>query len=208
MTGINAGCGHAASLPTFRERRAGILRLLIVYATVHGQTRKVSEFLAGHLGKGVHKVELHQAENVPAGLDPADFDAVVLTSPLRMGAYRRSVVAFAARHRAALARVPSAFVTVSLSVLNTRDPERARAAHERYLAGFVNKTGWRPVVVHKAAGSLDYTRYTLPTRWIMLLIARIVGKSTDTSRDHEYTDWDDLARFADAFAASAVTAGN
>jgi len=36
---------------------------------------------------------------------------------------------------------------------------------------------------------------------VMKWIAGKAGGSTDTSRDHEYTDWDALGRFAAEFAA-------
>lgn len=34
----------------------------------------------------------------------------------------------------------------------------------------------------------------------MRAIASVAGGDTDTARDYEYTDWDAVARFADAFA--------
>jgi menaquinone-dependent protoporphyrinogen oxidase len=36
----------------------------------------------------------------------------------------------------------------------------------------------------------------------MKLIAKQQGGDTDTSHDHEYTDWDDLTRFVDEFLAA------
>jgi menaquinone-dependent protoporphyrinogen oxidase len=34
----------------------------------------------------------------------------------------------------------------------------------------------------------------------MKRIATMAGRDTDTSRDYEYTDWDEVARFAEEFA--------
>jgi hypothetical protein len=36
----------------------------------------------------------------------------------------------------------------------------------------------------------------------MKLIAKQQGGDTDTSHDHEYTDWDDLTRFVEEFVAA------
>jgi len=50
------------------------------------------------------------------------------------------------------------------------------------------------------AGALPYTRYHFFLRWVMKRIATMAGRDTDTSRDYEYTDWDEVARFAEEFA--------
>jgi menaquinone-dependent protoporphyrinogen oxidase len=52
------------------------------------------------------------------------------------------------------------------------------------------------------AGRLAYTQYGFFKRWIMRAIARREGGSTDTTRDHEYTDWDAVTRFADEVVAA------
>jgi menaquinone-dependent protoporphyrinogen oxidase len=54
------------------------------------------------------------------------------------------------------------------------------------------------------AGALLYTQYGLLKRFIMKLIVKRQGGSTDTSVDHEYTDWAALQRFVDEFMTSAV----
>ena len=48
-----------------------------------------------------------------------------------------------------------------------------------------------------AVGRLwPHTRYNPFLRFMMRLIASATGGSTDTSRDHEYTDWAAVDRFA------------
>ena len=46
------------------------------------------------------------------------------------------------------------------------------------------------------AGALRYSRYGWLKRRLMRSIARREGGDTDTSRDHVYTDWDAVDRFA------------
>jgi menaquinone-dependent protoporphyrinogen oxidase len=55
-------------------------------------------------------------------------------------------------------------------------------------------------------GALLYRQYGLLKRYMMKRIVRDKpgGLSTDTSRDHEYTDWDDVNRFAEDFLARLV----
>jgi menaquinone-dependent protoporphyrinogen oxidase len=54
--------------------------------------------------------------------------------------------------------------------------------------------------VHPVAGALLYRQYGVLVRMMMRLIAGRVGASTDTSRDHDYTDWDAVDRYADEVA--------
>jgi menaquinone-dependent protoporphyrinogen oxidase len=56
------------------------------------------------------------------------------------------------------------------------------------------------------AGRLAYTQYGILTRLLMTWIARRQGGPTDTSRDHELTNWDEVARLADTVAGT-ITAG-
>jgi menaquinone-dependent protoporphyrinogen oxidase len=64
---------------------------------------------------------------------------------------------------------------------------------------FVKDTGWTPTVTKSVAGALMYTRYNWIKRFVMKRIAQKAGGDTDTSRDYEYTDWNDLRAFAGQF---------
>ena len=56
------------------------------------------------------------------------------------------------------------------------------------------------------AGALPYTQYNWLTRWMMRRIVARAHGDVDTSRDYEYTDWEDLRSFAGEFARRIVTA--
>jgi menaquinone-dependent protoporphyrinogen oxidase len=68
---------------------------------------------------------------------------------------------------------------------------RARSAADvqRVVDSFLADTGWHPSKVHAAAGALMYSKYNFLIRFIMRAIARKEGANTDTSQDHEFTDW-------------------
>jgi menaquinone-dependent protoporphyrinogen oxidase len=61
---------------------------------------------------------------------------------------------------------------------------------------FVAIAGWRPTAVKFVAGALPYTHYGWLRRLVMKRIVAKAGGDTDTSRDFEYTDWNDLRHFA------------
>jgi menaquinone-dependent protoporphyrinogen oxidase len=64
---------------------------------------------------------------------------------------------------------------------------------------FLRSTNWQPSLVENVAGALRYTKYHVIKRWIMKELARRAGGDTDTSRDHEYTNWAGLRAFAGRF---------
>ena len=59
---------------------------------------------------------------------------------------------------------------------------------------------WQPDERKLVAGALPYTRYNWVKRWVMRRIVSKAGGDLDTSRDYEYTDWDDVKAFAVKFA--------
>jgi menaquinone-dependent protoporphyrinogen oxidase len=70
----------------------------------------------------------------------------------------------------------------------------------RRMKAFCDAAGWAPELTASFAGAVTYTQYNPLLRWMMRRISRREGGSTDTSRDHEYTDWAQVATFATAFA--------
>ena len=60
------------------------------------------------------------------------------------------------------------------------------------------------MVTKPVAGALPYTRYNWFIRRVMKRIAAKAGGDTDTTRDYEYTDWQDLRSFAEQFGVLAA----
>ncbi|MNC94612.1 Protoporphyrinogen IX dehydrogenase [menaquinone] [compost metagenome] len=57
------------------------------------------------------------------------------------------------------------------------------------------------------AGALPYSKYNWVKRWMMRRIVAKAGGDTDTSRDYEYTDWNDLRAFAKEFIQQSKRVG-
>ena len=76
--------------------------------------------------------------------------------------------------------------------------DQAHAEAERAIEKFFAATGFRANSHKAVADALRYTQYNWLVRLVMKHISKTEGVSTDTSRDHEYTDWIDLDRFIDA----------
>ena len=167
------------------------MRILLAFASSHGQTRDIASAMAARIESHGHTVELADAA---AGLPgPSGFDAVVLGSRIQYGRHAPAIEAYARAHRLALAALPSAFFSVSMSAAQ----HGAGPDPNGYLERFFTITGWRPACVTVFGGALKYRQYGWVLRQVMRLIARRGGHATDTSRDHHYTDWAAVARFAD-----------
>jgi len=65
---------------------------------------------------------------------------------------------------------------------------------------FLAETGFQPDLSACIAGTIKYTRYNVILRWYMKRASRMNVGSTDTTRDHEYTNWEQVAAFARQFA--------
>jgi menaquinone-dependent protoporphyrinogen oxidase len=169
-------------------------KILIAYGTTEGHTARIAECIADVIRSQGHEadvLDLKQSGN--ALMDP--YDAAIVGGSIHMGKHDEHVRNFVRRNRAALERLPSAFFSVSLAAHG--DMENARA----YVESFQQETGWRPAQVGFFGGALLYRQYGFLKR---LMMKRIVHSkpgnlSLDTSRDHEYTEWDEVKRFAEDF---------
>ena len=183
------------------------MKAAILFATREGQTRRVAERIADRLrkaGVAADTVDLVASPRVTL----SDYALVCVASSVHIGKHERSAVEFVKRHRAELERTSNVFVSVSLSEAGVEDlsrpeDERRRSADDvrRMIDDFVKETGWRPARVFPVAGALAYTRYNRLLRFVMKRIARKAGGPTDTSRDHELTDWTAVDRFAATLAS-------
>jgi menaquinone-dependent protoporphyrinogen oxidase len=177
------------------------MKLLLVYGTSEGQTEKISRFVADRLVRQGHQTLVINAIEPTSAADPRDFDAVMIAASLHAGRYQSAVIHYVREHLGAIDARPNAFLSVSLAAAG--DDEDDIEGLKKCVASFTHETGWTPKWMHHVAGAFRYTSYDFLKRWAMKYIAYRKGAPTDTSRDYELTDWDDLGRFADSFAREA-----
>jgi menaquinone-dependent protoporphyrinogen oxidase len=174
------------------------MRLLVVYATTDGQTRKIARFAADRLAGQGHGVELLNADDAE-GLDLARFDAAILAGSLHAGGFQRSLRRFAAASRDALAAMPTLFLAVSLSAAGT-DPDDWEGLR-LCLEEFREDTGWTPGRIEHVAGAFRFTEYDFFRAWAMRRIAEHKGEKVEPGKDKEYTDWAALILALDGWLA-------
>jgi menaquinone-dependent protoporphyrinogen oxidase len=171
-------------------------RILILYGSTHGQTAKVAARMAETLRRRSLAVDVIEAGTKACW--PDGYDGIIVAASVHAGGYQKPVRRWVASCAGALNRKPTAFVSVCLGILQ-KDPKVQKelaAIAERFTA----KSGWKPGVVKPVAGALQYTRYNWFLRRMMKRIVQKAGGDTDTTRDYEYTDWNDLRAFAEEFA--------
>jgi len=171
-------------------------RILILYGTTEGQTLRIAESIRETLIARGDPVDVVEAGRT--GPNPSEYAGIVVAASVHGGRYQRHVRSWVRRNVYALGNKPTAFVSVSLGVL------QQEAAVQREVQAIVNRfllsTGWRPTITKNVAGALMYRQYGWLKRWIMKRISAKAGGETDTSRNWVYTDWNDVRVFAEQFA--------
>jgi len=185
----------------------------IFYATREGQTRKVAERIGHALEAHGVEAHLYDVRDSPGPIDWTRYSMVWVAGSVHAGHHEREIVRFARRYREELRGRRAVFVSVTLSEAGAEDihapsERRKQCARDarRMIDAFVKQTGWKPACSFPVAGALAYTRYNWLIRRIMARIARQQGASTDTSVDHEFTNWPLLERYvADVVAVTRVS---
>ncbi len=171
------------------------MRILILYGTSEGQTRKIARFMQEVLQKKGHETVIADSSMDPP--TPANFNAIMIGSSVHMHKYHNDVKQYVIENLNTLNQMPGAFFSVSMAAASDIEAEH-REVH-RIAMEFLAKTGWTPHEVIQMAGALKYTQYDYFKRLIMRMIAKKQGEDTDTSSDYEYTDWKAVKKFASRF---------
>lgn len=157
--------------------------VLVLFATSEGHTARVAERIAAHLRARGHRVDVAPAAT-PAGI--SGYAGVIVGASVHYGHHP----AWLARllRRQDLCGVRTAFFSVSLG------------AKAEYAARFLRRARWQPDRVAVFSGALLYSKYGPLKRRVVRAFAALAGHDTDTTRDHEYTDWKTVERFAGEFS--------
>lgn len=178
--------------------------VLIVHESTHGHTTKIAEKIAEHIraaNLGAHVDHSGEA----TGLSLGAFAAVVIGGSIHGGAHvQPKLLQFVKDHRAILQIVPTSFFVVCKDA--ARDGMHARERVAKYFEEFERDTGLVPARVAAFGDELHYTEYGPLEKLAVRISAKMHGEPTDTSRDHDLTDWESVAAFARVLAEDARVA--
>ena len=176
-----------------------MVSILVCYGTGEGQTATVADRIVDVLTGRGHDATAVRADDLPSAVDLEAFDAVLVGASVHMGTHQQSVRTFVIEHREQLAARPTGFFQLSMSSAVADESRQAEAAG--YVETFLEDTDWHPDRIARFGGALRYSKYGFLKRLVMKRIAKTATGDTDTSRDYEYTDWDEVETFAADFAS-------
>lgn len=168
----------------------------IVHASREGQSLRIAQTIGEVLTADGHRVEVSPADPFP-GI--ADADGVVVVASIHVGRHPASLVRAVRAHRAVLERMPSAFLSVCLAAAGEGAEHRAQA--DAYVQAFLRRTQWHPTLSGTVAGALRFGRYGFLTGRVMRAIERREALPGPPGQEREFTDWNDVRAFAEAFSA-------
>lgn len=174
----------------------------VLFASSEGQTALIAIRLAAvlHYEHGLDSQAIDVSTPEAQSIDWSRVRGALVGASLHAGRHQKSAARFVHAHAADLNAVPSAFFSVSLSAASNHRHEVEEA--ERIARAFPAAHGWRPSIVLSVAGRLAYREYNFLTRYVIKRIAKKEGGPTDTSRDHELTNWADVEHLGREMAAA------
>lgn len=178
-------------------------RILVAYATTtEGQSVRIARHLAETLRAEAVSVDVVDCAAVPRGLRIDAYDGALLGGGVRGGRYPRALLRLLRRQREALSRTPWAFFSVCLTIVSTREQDRAAARElPRRVLGAERL---EPGDVAVFPGALRFSGHSRLGGRILFEINKRYLDATDMKEDWEYTDWDEVADFARRFLASVT----
>ena len=130
--------------------------ILVAYATTYGSTQEVAQSVAETLRGCGLEIEVQPAGKVK---DLSGYRAMVLGAPLYMFRWHADARRFLARHRAALAALPTAIF--ALGPFHNKEDEMT-SAHEQLDKELAKYPWFKPAVVEVFAGKFDPASLRFP----------------------------------------------
>jgi len=170
-----------------------ISRIIIIYSSVDGQTKKICKHIRESLIVNNHSVEIFSIDNLPYTIDQiSKFDKIVIASSIRYGKHNEHIVKFIQDNFEFLNSKKTAFLSVNLVA---RKKEKSKPDTNPYVAKFLNSIKWKPTICTVFAGKLNYKLYPFRDRIMIKLIMLMTKGPTDSKTEIEYTDWNDVDKF-------------
>lgn len=170
------------------------MKVLVIYASVEGQTAKIAGFVADEISGMGHEVGLVNADDsVEISLDGVE--AVVLAGSVHQRRHTRNFEAMLSAQAADLKEIRTLLLSVSL---NAAFPEGFDEAQE-YVDEMLMRTGLAPDKTILVGGALRTAKYDY---FAMQVVRHVVMRNRpfDPAQTvHEFTDWDAVANEVRAF---------
>lgn len=176
--------------------------IALIYSSKYGQTRKIATFMRDRLLSEGFKVSLDCIDDGHTQKLSPLVDAVIVGAPVYREKFSKPLLSWINSRSADLAKRPSAFYSVSLNAADER--VECRVGDQRVLTRFLDRVNWEPTFVASFAGAIKFTQYNWFIRFILKRISASAGGPTDTTKDHELTDWRIIEKFLKDFTHGEI----
>lgn len=179
------------------------MTIAVVYETIEGQTGKIAAFVQEQIRKSGQEVRVINAADKTAAASFDGVTKVILAAPVHERRHPKAFEVFVAASRNELATRDTLMISVSLSAAF---PEGLEEAGE-YLVEMEMRTGFTPDAELLVAGAVRPSGYDYFQQQVIR--HAVLGERDYDLADgeHEFTDWDALARDVAAFLEGAAIKG-
>lgn len=174
------------------------MKIVVLFETGEGQTRKIADFIADKTRQAGHDVTLVDTSDKLVQLSLGGAEKVILAAPVHERRHPRNFEVAVSAATQDLAKRPTLMISVSLKAAFPEGLEEA----QDYLTEMEMRTGFEPTQKALIAGAVRTDSYDYFQRQIVQYVA-LEGHETEL-RDgvREFTDWDALADTVAAFLAA------
>ncbi len=169
--------------------------VLIAFASREGQTRKICVHAARQLEAAGCTTQLIDLSLGAPDTYVERCDAAIVAGSVHRGRMDQTLLSFLMRNGAVLGRVPSAFISVSLSAASV-DAD-ARAAIDEITRQLLHDVGWQPDEVLHVAGAVEMEALNLLERCAVHAVMQHRGVGIESQGRTELTDWDAVTAFVE-----------
>ena len=166
-------------------------KILLLYASVDGQTLKICNRLRNQLQQQ-NMVNLIAIDDFDG--DTVPYDKIIIGASIRYGIHNKKIIDFINTKKEQLDSLKTAFFSVNLVA---RKPEKNTADTNPYVIKFFKTIDWRPTLTEVFAGKLDYKKYPFFDRIMIQFIMWMTKGPTDPRTEIEYTDWEKVKEFGE-----------
>lgn len=172
-------------------------KILIIYSTTDGQTRKICHRLREVIEQQAHHVKMLSIQDEPQ-VDLAFFDKIVIGASIRYGKHSPLILDFIKKNEQILTEKSNALFSVNVTA---RKPDKNQPETNPYMRKFLRQMTWQPKRLAVFAGKIDYPRYSFFDRLAIRLIMLMTDGPTDPKAVVEFTDWRQVEAFGKVISA-------
>ena len=164
---------------------------LIIYSSTDGHTKTICLKILNLLNNPelVEIISLEEAEV----FDLSKYKKIIIGASIRYGKHNKKVYNFIKNNINLLNQKKTAFFSVNVVA---RKPEKNSPNTNPYVIKFLKDTHWKPNKVDVFAGKVDYPNYNFINKNVIRFIMMITKGPTDTQNSYEFTNWDNVKKFA------------